>query len=174
MSNNTIAPDEPITAAWLSAVLRQVGLLAQGEIISLDLEETGAFNSQTNRVVLRYSADVSRHAPTQLIVKRNADSERSREAGADEVKFYRLVTALEDHPSIIIPCYAAAYDEITGNSYLLLQDLSETHAPPMTRDQQIHFVEGVPSALAIEQVPETLARLHAYLVGVPFAEDTSL
>lgn len=157
-----IAPGEQITAAWLSAVLHQAGILEQGEVASLAQVETGAFNSQTMRLVLQYSADASPNAPTRLVVKRNADSEWGREAGADEVKFYRLMAPLPDHPPVIVPCYAAAYDETSGNSYLLLQDLSETHAPPMTRDQQIHFVEGVPTALAIEQVVETLAHLHAY------------
>ncbi len=64
--------------------------------------------------------------------------------------------------TLIIPCYAAAYDEQSGNSYLLLHDLSETHRPPITRDQQISIVEGVPRTVDIEAVVDTLAQIHAY------------
>jgi thiamine kinase-like enzyme len=51
---------------------------------------------------------------------------------------------------------------VSGNSYLLLQDLSRTHQPPVTRDQQISIVDGVPRAEDITAVVGSLAHLHAY------------
>jgi hypothetical protein len=152
-----IALEEQITTVWLTAVLRQAGILEHGEVISFDQEDTGAFNSQTSHFVLRYSSETSPTIPTLFVIKRNSQKE-----GLDEVKFYNLINSLPDHPRIIVPCYTATYDEESGNSYLFLQDLSATHAPPVTREQQINIVEGVPSPPAIEQVVETLAQLHAY------------
>jgi thiamine kinase-like enzyme len=63
---------------------------------------------------------------------------------------------------VIIPCYAAATDSQSKNSYVLLQGLAETHRPPVTRDQQISLVEGVPPSADIEAVIDTLAQVHAY------------
>jgi thiamine kinase-like enzyme len=105
-----------------------------------------------------------------LILKRNIPAEWGIEAGADEVRFYTLVASLADHPRNIPPCYAAAYDAESGDSYLLLRDLSATHRPPVTRDQQISIVDGVPAAAAIAAVVETLAQLHAYWWGHPLLD----
>jgi thiamine kinase-like enzyme len=134
-------------------------------VISFDQEDTGAFNSQTSHFVLRYSSETPPSTPTLFVIKRNSQRE-----GLDEVKFYNLINSLPDHPRIIVPCYTAAYDEESGNSYLFLRDLSATHAPPVTREQQINIVEGVPSPPAIEQVVETLAQLHAYWWEHPLLE----
>jgi len=74
----------------------------------------------------------------------------------------QLVAALPDAPPAIVPCYAAAYDPDSGNSYVLLQDLSATHMHPVTRDQQISITAAVPPADLIERVIDTLAQHHAY------------
>ena len=111
---------------------------------------------------VRYTANVPADAPTRLILKRNISEEWAREAGAEEVKFYTLVASLADHPRLTVPCYAAAYDEDTGQSYLLLEDLSATHRPPVSREQLIGLVDAVPAATDISAVVETLAQLHAY------------
>ncbi len=153
---------DPVTPDWLTTALRQAGILREGVVQTAEQEKTGAFNSATSRLFLQYSADGTPDAPTRLILKRNIPAEWGVEAGAEEVKFYLLVASLPDHPNIIVPCYAAAYDEESGNSYLLLQDLSATHRPPVTRDQQIRLVEGIPPVEYISPVVETLAQLHAY------------
>jgi thiamine kinase-like enzyme len=151
-----------VTPAWLTAVLRQGGALRSGEVLAVASESSGAFNSFTQRLTLRYSADAPPDLPARLIVKRNIAELWAIEAGAEEVKFYQLVAQLQPPPPAIVPCYAAAYDPASGNSYLLLEDLSATHAPPITRDQQIAIVEGVPPAAMLEQVVDTLAHHHAY------------
>jgi thiamine kinase-like enzyme len=153
---------DPITPQWLTAVLRQSGVLRAGEVRTVEKETTGAFNSHTSHLLLHYSADATSEAPKHLVLKQNTQEAWAKEAGMEEVKFYHLVASLHDHPTVIIPCYAAAYDEPSGNSYLLLQDLSETHRPPVTRDQQISIIEGVPPAAYIEAVVDTLAQIHAY------------
>jgi hypothetical protein len=161
MTSYTPVPD-PVTPAWLTAVLGEGGLLGGAEVLSATNMETGAFNSATSRLQLRYSAGAAPDLPAQLILKRNISEPWAVEAGAAEVAFYRQVAALDPPPPAIVPCYAAAYDPASGDSYLLLLDLSETHAPPVTRDQLVSIVEAVPSAAAIERVVGTLAQHHAY------------
>ena len=161
---------DPITPDWLTTVLRQAGVLTQGIVQAVEQEKTGAFNSATSRLFLQYSADATPDAPTRLILKRNIAAEWGIKAGREEVQFYTLVASLPKHPDIIVPCYAAAYDEASGNSYLLLKDVSATHRPPLTRDQQISIVEGIPAAEDIASVVETLAQLHAYWWEHPLLE----
>src|SRR5579885_975241 len=168
-----IAIPDTVTPALLTAVLRQSGLLQRGEVTAIEQETMGAFNSQTHRLLLRYSADATSELPASLILKRNNESAWGVEAGAGEVKFYQIAASLPNHPPILIPCYAAAYDEVSGNSYLLLQDLSETHQPPVTRDQQISIKEAVPSAVHIALVVDALAQLHAYWWGHPLLHTTT-
>lgn len=160
--NVSISVPNPITPEWLTAVFRQAGVLREGEVRAIERETTGAFNSHTSRLLLHYSADATPEVPIRLVLKQNIQAAWGKEAGMEEVKFYHLVATLQDHPPVIVPCYAAAYDEQSGNSYLLLQDLSETHLPPRTRDQQINIVEGVPPPVYIEAVVDTLAQVHAY------------
>lgn len=119
-------------------------------------------NSHTSRLAVEYSHNATPGAPAHLILKRNASSEWGVEAGLLEMAFYRRVAELHGHPPITVSCYAAEADPDTGDSYLLLQDLSPTHAAPLTRDQVIGIVESVPPAWAIEAVAGTLASLHAY------------
>lgn len=153
---------DPVTPEWLTLVLGEAGALARGSVDGIEQETTGAFNSATLRLRLGYSPDASPDAPARVVLKRNIPAAWGVEAGADEVRFYSLIGGLADHPPITPPCLAAAYDEASGSSYLLLRDLSATHRPPVTRDQQISIVDGVPSAVDIAAVVETLARLHAY------------
>jgi thiamine kinase-like enzyme len=153
---------DPLTPAWLTAVLSASGLLADGEVLSVTITETGAFNSQTQRLQVQYSSDATAGLAPNMVLKRNTQEPWAIEAGAEEVKFYQMVAALRPAPPALVPCYAAAYDPASGNSYLLMRDLSATHAPPVTRDQQVSIIEAVPPAAAIERVIDTLAQHHAY------------
>ncbi|MDQ2998236.1 MAG: hypothetical protein M3R61_14460, partial [Chloroflexota bacterium] len=152
----------PLTPAWLTAVLRASGALAHGEVLAVTSAPTGAFNSQTSHLQLGYSNDTAPDLTPNMILKRNIPEPWGVEAGAQEVAFYQLIAALPDPPPAIVPCYAAAYDPASSDSYLLLQDLSSTHSHPVTRDQQISIIESVPSAQAIERVVDALAQHHAY------------
>jgi thiamine kinase-like enzyme len=162
MDSSLPVPD-PVTPEWLTAVMRQAGvLLPTGMVRAVEQENTGSSNSATYRLMVRYSPDAAPGSPDRLVLKGNNPTEWGVEAGADEVRFYTLLVTLPTHPSTIVPCYAATYDQDTGESFLLLQDLSATHQPPVTRDQQVGVVQGVPSPEAITGVVDTLAELHAY------------
>jgi hypothetical protein len=155
------APD-PITPAWLTAVLRESGALMGAEVLAADMTPTSAFNSATSHLRLRYSRDAPPNLPAEMILKRNIPEPWGIEAGAEEVAFYQLIAAQPRRPPAIVPCYAAAYDPASGNSYMLLQDLSATHRHPVTREQLIGITDAVPAADMIDRVVDTLAQHHAY------------
>jgi len=120
--------------------------------------------------VLHYSADAAPTAPPRVILKQNRQEAWAIEAGRQEVTFYTLVRSLHASPPGIVPCYAAASDPQSGHSYLLFEDLSVTHQVPITRDQQISIVDGVPPTASINAVVETLARMHAFWWEHPVRE----
>lgn len=113
---------DPVTPAWLTAVLVEAGILTRGKVTSVAVQHTGAFNSSTSHLTVAYSSDAIPQAPLRLVLKRNISERWSMEAGAREVRFYTCVAGLPTHPPAVVTCYAAAFDEPTGNSYLLLKD----------------------------------------------------
>lgn len=159
--------------AWLTAVLRQAGVLTAGEVIGVETSNAGAFNSKTTRLRISYSVDAAPTTPRHLVLKQNIPGGWSVQAQASEVAFYRIVQALGDHPQVIPPCYAAAHDPTTGSSYILLADRSETHVPPVTRAEQVSIVHSVPMAAYQESVIDTLAQIHAYWWDHPLQETGS-
>jgi hypothetical protein len=62
---------DPVTPAWLTAVLAEAGTLPHGAVAAVEQEVTSAFNSATVRLRVRYSADAPLDAPLRLIFKRN-------------------------------------------------------------------------------------------------------
>lgn len=128
----------------------------------METRDSGAFNSSTCFLQLTYSADAVPAGPARLVLKRNNPEAWAVEAGAAEVAFYKLISSSPGHPAVTVPCIAASVDAASGDSFVLIQDISETHAPPVTRDQQISIVAGVPPDSASEAVADTLARLHAF------------
>jgi thiamine kinase-like enzyme len=160
--NTYIRPPEPITPAWLTDLLRAAGALQHGAVSAVQSRPTDAFNSRTRRLALSYEPGAVGACPKHLVLKQPIDAAWAREAGADEVRFYQLVATLDPRPPAVVLCYGAALDQASGNSYLLLLDVSATHAHPVTREQQIGLVQSVPTDDAIRQVTEALARHHAY------------
>lgn len=151
-----------VTPGWLTQVLRQSGTLPQGEVKAVDIQLNGAFNSLTSHLTLRYSDDAPRSAPTRLVLKRNTQEDWCKRAQAREVRFYKAVAALPELSQVIVPCYVADYDEQSGNSYLLLQDVSETHREPVTREETISTLGSVPRPEYIEATIDTLATIQAF------------
>ena len=157
---------------WLTGVLRDAGLLASGWVTAVDARPTSAFNSATSRLRIAYSDGAHPRAPAQLVLKRNLPAAWAVAAGAREVRFYQRIKALGDHPPLTPRCYAANHDPATGQSYLLLDDLSSTHAAPVTREEQIGLANSVPSPTAQEAVVDALAALHAYWWEHPLLESS--
>jgi hypothetical protein len=147
---------EQVTAAWLTATLREAGALPQGEVTSIEQRGNEAFNSLVAHLALRYSGAAPPSAPPSLLLKLNRDF-----WGETEVAFYNIVMAIADELSMLARCYSAALDTATGNSYCLLEDLSETHVPPVSR-RALLAGSGVPSEAHLDGIVEALARFHAY------------
>lgn len=168
MNNTTPTP------AWLTDILRQAGALPQGAVIAVEERQSDAFNSQLVFLRLTYSANAPPDLPMRFVLKRNIDADWAMEAGAEEVKFYQLAATLPDHPPVLPPCYAVEYDEASGSSYLLLADLSESHAPPETREQEITIETNVLSPENMVRVIDTLAQFHAYWWQHPLLDSGQL
>jgi hypothetical protein len=148
------------TPTWLTRVLRDSGSLPQGQVTAVESSDSGAFNSLTRFLRLEYSPDAPPALSRRLVLKQPTAESWSIEAARLETNFYTLIRALPGYPAIHPPCLAAG--EEAGSAYLLLADLSETHRPPLTREQQIALVDGVPLPAYQEACIDTLAQLHAY------------
>jgi hypothetical protein len=61
---------------------------------------------------------------------------------------------------MLVECFAVQFDKETGNSYLLLEDVSETHQSPVTR-QALLTGQGVPEQSALIGIAGALAHFHA-------------
>ncbi len=167
MTNGTFTAD-PVKPAWLTEKLRQSGHLLQGEVTRIDPQKSDAFNSNLFFLHVYYSPDAKSSTderpelPTRLVLKCNVATDYGKEAGRLEVKFYQLAATLPDHPPML-PWVAAEYDQISGESYLLLADMSESHFPPDSSERtKENIVDLIPAPAHIESVIDTLAQLHAY------------
>jgi hypothetical protein len=156
---------EDLTPEWLTEVLRRQQVLTQGHVVAFETRPTSAFNSQTIYLLPQYSALSAQEilsAPARLLLKCSIPEAWAQRAGAREVAFYELVATLPDHPPVVAHCYDCAYDPASGNSHLLLHDLSATHVVALERDDQLKPGENLPSAIRLAQAIDALARFHAY------------
>lgn len=158
---STLPPDAPVTAAWLTAVLRANGALTTGEVTRVVPRDNTAFNSAALHLEVAYSADAPPGAPTRLFLKRNIPAAWAVAAGAREVAFYQMIASHQTHLPMIVPCYGAEADEAVSQSYCLLLDVSATHDAPVTRDDLLGG-RAVPSVVQLDQVVDTIAAFHAY------------
>ena len=148
-----------LSAEWLSACLRDAGVLVASErVVDFELERIGVgrgFAGQIARVRLRYEpARVD--APATLIAKfatehaGTREMMRSLDGYAREVRFYR---ELAKEIGLATPrCYFAHYDANANECCLLLEDLAPA--------ESIDFEQGY-SLEQAQQVLEQLAAMHA-------------
>jgi hypothetical protein len=175
--SQVLAATDSVTAEWLTDVLRAAGALPRGAVTAVAERANAAFNSSATHLTLTYSREAPANAPRHLFLKRNIDTAWARASGANEVAFYRVAAPHLAHLPMVVPCYAADYDEPSGNSCCLLLDVSVTHAAPVTRDELIAG-QGVPPPVPLAQAVDALAAFHAYwwehpLLGrIPAAEVT--
>ena len=149
-----------MTPHELTVMLYQSEALQQGSVIDIQTTENEAFNSHIQHLKVSYSPDAEPQLPSALVLKKNVSSDWGKEAGRSEVAFYRFIAQYAQRFPMIIPHVVATYDEQTGDALLLLQDLSATHHPPITRQSQIQH-EDMPAETTLHQIVETLAVFHA-------------
>lgn len=127
----TLSARGDLSAAWLTAALRDGGHLPAGEVSTLAVELwQGKRFSNLYRLQATYSQDVP--APTSFILKlarRDDVAPLTSRRRWKEHEFYaRVAPVMADPP--VPRLYAAAYDADTGYAHLLLEDLSATHWGP--------------------------------------------
>jgi hypothetical protein len=157
-------PQRPheLTPGWLTACLRDAGVLREASVTGLDVEEIGVghgFAGRLFRLRLRYDR-AEPGAPPTLIGKFAAEHATTRElmtaldGYAKEVRFYRELAAMAEMPTP--RCYFAHHDVPTQTCLLLLEDLAPAAAVDLA------------AGLSVEQARlllEHLARMHARFWG---------
>jgi hypothetical protein len=146
---------QDISATWLTAVMRNTGVLAQEVVAAVHQRANSAFNSSIAHLALTYAGDPPLEAPKRLIVKLNSDHN-----GEEEVAFYTFVASLPKRLPMLVSCYAADYSKETGRSYCLLQDLSESHTSGASLDAS--------AEIQFDGMIDALAQFHAYWWQHPY------
>ena len=129
-------------------------------MLRVEEQANAAFNSAAHHLYVAFSDDAPADAPRRLFFKRNLPEPWAVRAGAREVAFYQGAATMPDRLPMLVPCYGAAYDAATGDSWLLLRDVSQTHGAPVTREQLMTGM-GVPSDVQLTAIVAALAGLHA-------------
>jgi hypothetical protein len=161
LRSHTQTSGDSFTPCWLTGQLQQAGVLPQGRVVAVRSRANAAFNSRLTHLELDYSVAAPAAAPRRLVAKQSLPEPWAVTAGLREVEFYRSMASLPAPLPGIVPCYAALHDPQTGHSILLLQDLSDSHAIALPREQQLSAGANIPSEAAIDQVIDALARFHA-------------
>jgi hypothetical protein len=153
-----IAGPEQVTPQWLAGVLEK-HCLGRGRVFSVEPVERSShvdpWFADISFLRVRYSDDAPGSAPRRLVLKVSKPDllPADLEYGRREVVFYdRIASAMDDPP--LARCYDAVYEQETGRSHILLEDLSETHfqpRPPLP-----------PSRPHCELLVDSLVRIHAH------------
>ncbi len=164
-----------ITTEWLTGALREYRHLTRGAVSDVVFDERMKADRQINRVSVKYSADAAGTLPSTIVFKQSSNGSRNVSdvrtcAAVREVLFY-------DHFASMTPglnvarCYATGVEETVGHSFLLLEDLSESHELVPDSGTPSPFggwkcFDNVTSSEFCELV-ETVAELHAAWWGKP-------
>jgi hypothetical protein len=154
------------SAAWLTRVLLEHGHLYLGRVTQVQHFRTVEAPLQWDvmpyatgtRLELFYSGDVEpRTAPRHLFLKLSTGLDF--EMGAREAEFYRILApamqaALPEEQLPFVRRFDVAYSRDTGESHLLLEDLSSTH---VQTDSALP-----PTQAEAEQAVDALAEFHAF------------
>ena len=143
------------TPARLTSILREQGCLSQGAAVTVQ-KDLPYFSDMSIffRLTLGYSANAPTSAPLRLLLKiPKPEPDWTVILGQKEVDFYCAVASAMSHAPVV-RCYDALYCPQSGQSHLLLDDMSVTHfqpewpLPPLNRQ--------------CEQLIDCIARFHAF------------
>jgi len=133
-----------VTPDWLTGVLQRAGALEHGQVTVIEAAAAATFTATAIPLRVTYSPDAPANAPERLFLKLG----RRR----SEVDFHNLI-APQTQNVPLIRCYEAMFVNHLGQSHVLLDDLSQTHAAPP---------DALPLPLATcERLVDILAALHA-------------
>lgn len=156
MPRDVITSAEQVTPDWLTAVLRERGVLPHGMVTSVRASPAQAtFASSTWRLQVSYAPGGASAAPLRLFLKTSnpglAPGQFDIQQLQQELTFYAVVAPLMA-ARFTIPCYDAAWQPDTGASHILLEDVSETHLTDRDPLRPGHAAQAI----------DCLARLHAF------------
>ena len=134
-----------VAVEWLGKIL-------ESDISNLSIRENLAFNSSVAHLEVEYVSN-PQGLPNRVLVKINKEHD-----GQNEVQFYRFANGMS--LPMIPRRLGMDYDPESGLSYLLLEDISDTHIPPLTREQ-MKALNGVPSQVQLESIVDVIAEFHA-------------
>lgn len=133
-----------INKDWLENVLKV-------QVKQALTKENPAFNSSVAHVEVTYSNDVK--LPSKILVKLNKEHD-----GQNEIQFYHFANSMN---LPMIPRHLGMdYNAQSGLSFLILEDISETHSTPVTREQ-LKILSGVPANEHMESIVDCIAKFHA-------------
>lgn len=154
---NVINAPEHVTPKWLTSALRKNGFLKKGKVLNVRSTLTKTLvGSVVSRLEVEYSPDAWPPLPSKLFLKVSRPDlppATASEINSKEIEFYHSIASEMDDPPFI-RCYDASYSADSGESHLLLEDLSDTHFQPESPQP--------PSRSYCESAIECLAQLHAY------------
>jgi hypothetical protein len=145
-----------LTASWMTTALRAEGTIGDAAVVAVDVGPVGevGMTGQIFRVRMRYD-DAPAGAPGSVVAKLSGASPEVRDVVhsmgfyAREIGTYRELA--DDCPLRMPCCYFTALDEDTGDSVILLEDLTDL--------RQLAHTGG--PVCEVERVVADLARLHA-------------
>ncbi len=151
-----ITDPNQLTPEYLTHLLQDQGFLDEDvQVSAIEILDERLTNvSATYHLAIDYTSEAP-EAPAKLFLKiPNAEFNYHER----EIEFYQVIAAamLEQISFDELPfvfCYELDYDEASGRSHLLLENLSDTH---------FDFDEKAPSAMHYEIAIESLAQLHAF------------
>lgn len=114
-----------VTSEWLTLVLASSGALRAGRVEALERRASCGNWSNIAHLTPRYSRDAQGEQPARLLIKLCTGAHAV--FGRSEVLYYQ-----RDYASYALAplprCYGAAYADETRSYWLLLEDVSDTHA----------------------------------------------
>ncbi len=147
---------EQATAEWLTQALRKAGVLGQGHVTSVQQQSVETTSTSVIAFLeLSYSYDSPPSAPSRLVLKVSKPNMAPEKfaLGKREVTFYTTVAGAMSNPPVV-RCYDAVYSPATGQSHLLIEDVSATHFQPAW--------PLPPLRLYCEQVMDCMAQFHGF------------
>jgi len=154
VSMQVLTDVEQATPEWLTAALREAGVLDKGMAEQVEIDTSRPFGAIVAYLKVRYSSDAPMNAPSSLFLKVANPETHSKwpERGKREVEFYNAIPAA-DYSRLPVPrCYGAAFS--LDGVHLLLENLADTNT--------ILQHPFPPSEAQAEQVVDALAKIHAY------------
>ena len=141
------------TTDGLTEALRRSGTLASGAVSDVQIDrEMSTTQATLTFMRVQYSSDATPSLPARLLIKRPLKTAPYTGALEQEVEFYsRLSPQLSSPPAL--RCLACSSDMSANGTYLILQDLRDTHS-----DLPWPLPPGSPQC---EPAIDALAVLHA-------------